>query len=78
MIGVTRPLARISTAAVHSAGRTRAIVVELMPPGEVVGFRLKGTRRTYWLPISWCYREALKAEVVRQRAEWRKGKAKSH
>ena len=69
MTPVTRPLARESAAAMHSAGRARAIVIELTPPGELIGFRLKGTRRTYNLPVAWCYREALRNEVARQKRE---------
>lgn len=69
MTGFTKHLQRQSRAAIHSGGRSRPIVVELMPPGEVIGFRLKGTRQTYYLPIATCYRDALRAELARQKAE---------
>lgn len=74
MIAVTRALSRQSPARVHSGGRSRQIVIELAPPGDVIGFRLKGTRTTYHLPVDWCYREALKAELARRRAERKKAR----
>jgi len=75
MTPITRPLARESATALHSAGRARSVIVELSPPGVLIGFRLKGTRTTYHLPIDHCYREAVRNEVARrkrERAEQRK------
>lgn len=69
MIAITRPLKRESAAAVHSGGRARMIIIELRPPGDLVGFRLERTRTTYSLPVAWCYREAVRAEMARQKAE---------
>lgn len=69
MTPINRPLARESAAAMHSAGKARPIIVELSPPGALVGFRLKGTRRTYHLPIDWLYREAVRNEIARQKRE---------
>lgn len=74
MTPINRPLKRESAALVHSQGRRRKVVVELMPPGQLVGFRLHGTRRTYWLPIEWCWREAVRSELARQKAERKKAK----
>jgi hypothetical protein len=46
------------------------VVVELCPDRPtLIGFRLKGTRKTYYLPIDHCYREALRAEIARLKAE---------
>lgn len=72
MTPINRPLARESANGIHSAGRRRPIIVELAPPGLLVGFRLKGARRTYWLPIDHCYREAVRNELARQKAERKK------
>lgn len=69
MIAVTRHLARESATSMHSAGKARAVIVELSPPGTLIGFRLKGTRRTYHLPIDHCYREAVRNELARQKRE---------
>jgi len=77
MIGVTRRLQRLTPASIHSGGRRRAIIVEMSPgmegkPGPgFIGFRLHGTRTTYYLPVDWCFREACKAELQRARAERR-------
>jgi len=73
MIEVTRRLQRVSDSHIHSGGRTRAVIVELSPdrPG-LIGFRLKGTRRTYYLPIDACYRDAVRCELARQKAERKK------
>ena len=75
MTGFTRRISRLSVAAIHSAGRSRPIVVEFMPPGNVLGFRLQGCKRTYYLPIAHCFREAIRAETARAKAERRKEKA---
>ena len=76
MTGITRPCIRCSDAALHSLGRRRLVIVELRPDRPaVIGFRLKGTRKTYYLPIDHCYREALRAELARLKAE-RKAKRK--
>jgi hypothetical protein len=74
MTGINRNVIRQSTHAIHSAGRRRPIVIELHPPGDVIGFRLKGTRTTYCLPVDWCYREALRNELARRKAERRKAR----
>ena len=71
---VNRAVKRQSATAIYSQGRARSVIVEIEPPGAVIGFRLKGTRRTYRLPIDWCYREALRAEIARVKAEKRKAK----
>jgi hypothetical protein len=74
MIGVGRKLKRESPAAIHSAGKRRQIIIELAPPGDTVGFRLKGTRKTYRLPVGWCYCEAVKAEIEREKLERRRAR----
>lgn len=74
MIGVHRAIARISPAAIHSAGKARAVIIELEPPGNVIGFRLKGTRRTYKLPVDFCFREAVRAELAALKAAKKKAK----
>ncbi len=59
----------------HSGGRHRPVIIELAPPGDLVGFRLKGMRTTYWLPVSWCYLEALKVRMAAIRAERKAARA---
>ena len=75
MTPINRRLQRLSSASVHSQGKSRPVVVELCPDGVgkpgagFVGFRLAGTRTTYYLPIDHCYREAIRNELARKRAE---------
>jgi hypothetical protein len=69
VIEVTRPVRRVSAAKVYDRSKPRPIVVELAPPGVVIGFRLKGNRRAYYLPIDHCYREAVRSELARAKAE---------
>jgi hypothetical protein len=67
---INRRCRRESSASVHSQGRRRAVIIQLDPTTPtLVGFRLKGTRTTYYLPIDHCFREALRAELARRKAE---------
>lgn len=59
-----RPVSRLSTA--RDAGRQIVIIVG---PGELLGFRLKGTRRIYTTTVGACYSVAVKAEVRARQAE---------
>jgi hypothetical protein len=64
-ISHSRRVKRESIASIHSAGKRRTIIVELDPNiPQLVGFRLKGTRTTYHLPIDYCWREACRLEVL--------------
>lgn len=75
MTNVDRKLARQSCVPMHSGGRHRPIIIELLPPGELIGFRLKGMRTTYYLPVKTCYLEALKARMATLRAERKAARA---
>ena len=74
---INRRLVRLTAAKLHSAGKTRGVVVEFNPdangrgkPGSgFIGLRLSGTRTTYYLPVDWCFREAVRNELARTRAE---------
>lgn len=70
---------RLSPAHVFSKGRRRNVIVELDPykPG-LVGFRLKGMRTTYYLLVEWCFREALRAELARVKAEKKRLRRTKH
>lgn len=75
--GFTRHLARESADRIHSGGRTRSVIVELDPSTPtLIGFRLKGTRSTYHLPIAHAFREAMRNELARRRAERKKERQK--
>ena len=53
---------RETSATVFERSRRREVIVSIEPP-DLVGFRLKGTRRTYYLPADALYCAALKADV---------------
>ena len=72
MTTLRRNLSRVSSASVFSRGRYRPVVVILEPPGTLLGLRLKGERRTYHLPLAWCYTEAVRRTVAAERAINRK------
>lgn len=63
MTDLTKTVARVTRKTVHEASRDRQIVVILEPPGQI-GFRLKGTRKVFWLSVEGCYQAAVKAEVA--------------
>jgi hypothetical protein len=71
---MTRTTRRQSPCGMHSAGRFRPIIIELAPPFDTIGFRLKQTRAVYRLPVDYLYREALKAEIERVKIEKRKAR----
>ncbi len=76
-VTVNRSLRRLSAASMYSGGRRRGIVIEIHPdanglgkPGSgFIGLRLSGIRRCYYLPVDWCFREAVRADLARTRAE---------
>lgn len=77
---INRKIKREGCLTVFSNGRRRPVIVELSPPGHVIGFRLKGEKNTYYLPIDWCYRTAVDLHVReerRKRREAKKGSAQS-
>lgn len=53
---------------VRDRGRERAIIVTLYP-GDLIGFRLKGTRKEYQTSLRRCYDVAVLQEAERLRAE---------
>ena len=63
MTMINHKLKREGCLSMFSKGKRRPIIIELSPPGDVIGLRLKGERTTYYLPIDWCYRTAVEARV---------------
>uniref|UniRef100_A0A6M3JN01 Uncharacterized protein n=1 Tax=viral metagenome TaxID=1070528 RepID=A0A6M3JN01_9ZZZZ len=49
----------------------RPIIVSL-EPGDVIGFRLKGCRRTYRTTVQACYSLAVKLQLADERREKRR------
>ena len=71
MTKIHTKIKRECAVSVFSNGRRREVIVELSPPGNLIGFRLKGERCTYSLPLDWCYKTAamLAARAIRRKAE---------
>lgn len=76
MVPVTRPVRRESASLVFSAGEARPVIVSIEPPGKLLGFRLKGMKKTYTLSTEFCFREAMRQELLaRQEARKKARKA---
>jgi len=63
---LSTPVQRVSNTMIRERGRPRPIVVILHPQGTI-GFRAKGCRAEYQLPLDYCYRQAAAAHVAAQR-----------
>ncbi len=68
MIVIRRPVRRESFGTVFDRGRNRPVIVSIEPP-NLLGFRLKGTRRIYYLTTEACFSMALKAALRLEAAE---------
>jgi hypothetical protein len=67
---IRKAVYRVTEARVRDRGKMREIVVGI-EPGDVLSFRLKGTRKAYILPITVEYQRAGILEGERIRAERR-------
>ena len=56
------PISRETTATQFERGKPRPVIITLEPP-SLLGFRLKGTKRTYYLDAGSCYDLACKIAV---------------
>jgi len=70
---VRRILRRETVGGIFSGGKVRPVIVSIEPP-NVLGFRLKGTRKTYYLTAEGCYLQAVQAEVASEKRAKAKGK----
>ncbi len=61
MIKLTKEVARETSATVFERSKHRPVIVSLHPP-HILGFRLKGTKHTYFLPVDQCFWIAMQAE----------------
>ncbi len=68
MTDLKRKVRRVTAGTVREVGKARAIVVSLEPP-QLLGFRAKGCRRTYYLTAETCYLLAVRADVEARRKE---------
>ena len=63
MTMLKRKLTRETSATIFEQGRHRAVMVSLEPPC-LIGLRLKGTRRTFYLSADKAYLAAVKAHIA--------------
>ena len=77
MTRVKKKWSRETDSSVFEKGKNRRVIV-ILEPGGVIGFRLKGTRKTYNLTAAKCHMMALKASIFLEKKEkaGRKIKAK--
>lgn len=69
MVKVTRRLVR-ETGAVVRDGGVRQVIVELEPPAKMIGLRLKGRKRVYFVPLGDLYIATVRRDVeARRRAK---------
>ena len=73
MTRVKKKWSRETDSAVFEKGKNRQVIVTL-EPGGVIGFRLKGTRKTYSLTTGRCHMMALKASILQEKREKSKRK----
>jgi hypothetical protein len=64
-----RPLIRETEVTKRSGSKSRKIIISIEQTGSLIGFRLKGERRTYRLPTDWCFVQAVDAHVTAERAK---------
>lgn len=62
MTKVRKAVRRETFGCLYESGKSRPVIVSIEPP-NLVGLRLKGTRRTYWLTAESIYMQALKADL---------------
>lgn len=70
MTDLNRPVKRRSR---YQVDDRRRVVVTLMP-GDVIGFRLERTRRTWTTTLQACYQMAVRHTVAAERAAKRAGR----
>lgn len=73
MTKVKKKLCRETHGGVFSQGKIRPVIVSLEPP-NVIGFRLKGTHRTYYLTAEGLYIKAVQATLAAEKREKAKKK----
>lgn len=76
MTKLNKPISRETYDTLFEAGKNRPVIVSVEPP-NLIGFRLKGTRRTYYLTAEKLYWLALQTELRAKAAEKRKAKKRA-
>ena len=63
MTNLNKPVKRVTAGLVRDGPKTRLVVVIIRPP-NVLGFRMKGCRKEYQLTAEVCYVMAVRAKVL--------------
>lgn len=71
MTKLLKSISRETSARQFERGKQREVIVTLEPPSRL-GFRLKGTKRTFYLEAGSCYDLAVRAHLLDQ-AKQKKG-----
>jgi hypothetical protein len=62
-----KPITRETESTIRSRGHHYPIIVTLRSGGMVLDFRLKKHQQSYSLPVSWCFVEAVRAQIEADR-----------
>lgn len=68
MTTIKKELSRITDAVVFEKGKSREVIVSLLP-GGTIGLRLKGTKRKLFVPVVKIFWYALRQEAMRLQLE---------
>lgn len=73
MTELKKPVIRRTETIIRDRGRARSLVVSMLP-GDVLGLRPLGTRKTEYVTFDSCYWLAIKQRVCRERIERKSAK----
>jgi len=68
---VKKTVRRETTGGIFEKGKVRPVIISLEPP-NVIGFRLKGMHRSYFLTAEGCYMQALRVAIAAEKREKQK------
>lgn len=73
MTVVKKPVKRETHGGIFEKGKRRPVIVSIEPP-NLLGLRLKGTQRTYYITAEGAYMAALRAALIAQKKEKEKAR----
>ncbi len=65
MTPLTKPVHRLTQTMVRDRGSKSRLIVAGLLPGDVLEFRMQGTRKRFVLPIATAYYQAARLEAAR-------------
>lgn len=75
MTKVRKTVYRETVGGILERGKNRPVIVSIEPP-NIIGLRLKGMRKTFYLTAEGCFMQAVKAHVAAEKREKAKAKGK--